>query len=220
MTSASETTFDVLAYLRRLLRQLPAAALVAALTAAGTFALLHRTPPSYTATSTLIFQPPVVTSDAQATQQSTNVQAQMRNYRQLAGSQTFINTVAAKLDGEPAGDALATTLGPVWVPGSLMMTFPYTTTDEQKAITVSNAAATAFKEQMPTWTAGQSETMKLSVSTVLPATAPATKVVPSLVKQALTALAAGLVLGLATAMLLDARRHRAGATAARPAVSR
>ena len=97
MNHASETTFAILGYLRRLGRHALVSALVGLLVAVGAFFWQHRTPSSYTAMSTLIFQPAKVTTEAEATQQGSNVQAQMRNYRQLVSTDAYLRPLATTL---------------------------------------------------------------------------------------------------------------------------
>ncbi len=217
MNHASETTFDILGYLRRLGRHALVSALVGLLVAVGAFFWQHRTPSSYTAMSTLIFQPAKVTTEAEATQQGSNVQAQMRNYRQLVSTDAYLRPLATTLGDKPNVDALRTTLVPVWVPGSLLMTFAYTTTSEQQAITVANAAAEVFQQQMAGWTAGQEKAMGVQVTKSIPAAAPVTVTSPSIVKQGLMSLVAGAFVALLVAMVLDAVAGRRGRQPALPA---
>lgn len=221
-TPASETTFDILGYLRKLVRYLLPALLVGALVAAGSFWNLHKAPATYTATSTLVFEPVPVKTEAEATQQSANVQSQMRNYRQIASSPVLMGPLAKKLGAPHTVDELTSGLTVTLPLQSLMLTFGYTSSNQNHAIKVVNEAAAMVAAQSQSWANRTTPTLNVQVVNTLPAVAPLPKTAPSSMQQMLLALVAGALAALLTAMLLDAvlgRRRRARAAQTVPATA-
>lgn len=161
------------------------------------------TPKTYQSTAQLFISTGGGDSTADLVQGSTFTQKQMKTYAQVITSPKVLAPVKTKM-GVEAGADLAEALTATTPPDTVLINVNATDRDAKKAAAVANAVAEEFTstvQELQSVKAGQESPVKATI--VKPAEAPQGAASPKPLRNLALGLVAGLLLGLALALLRD-----------------
>lgn len=191
---------DYLRIARKRWRSILAATLLCVLAAAAVTML---TPKTYTSTAQLFVSTTSGDTSADLASGSTFTQKQMKTYAQVIQSPKVLDPVVKQL-GAADIDSLAGSITATVPTDTVLLNVAVTDQDANRAMTVANAIAEQFTstvQDLQSVSEGQSSPVKATV--VKPATAASSPTSPQPLRNLALGLVAGLLLGLALALLRD-----------------